>query len=105
MRIRIYETDFEGRPVDCTGEFYRGENALDIIDGMKMNPFTSGMPPHAFMEQILDAVGQKDFVLPSDPLEAANTFLQRLTSLGYAKFELEDSELDTSTPEASGEKS
>ena len=39
MKIRIYETDFDGRPVDCTGEFFSGPTALAVVEGMKMNPF------------------------------------------------------------------
>ncbi len=39
MKIRIYETDFEGNPVECTGEYFSGRTALDIVNAMKMNPF------------------------------------------------------------------
>ena len=27
MKIRIYETDFDGRPVDCSGEYFSGKTA------------------------------------------------------------------------------
>ena len=39
MKIRIHDTDFDGNPVGCTGEFFRGATALDIVVSMKMNPF------------------------------------------------------------------
>ena len=41
MKIRIYETDFEGNPVECTGDFFSGATALDIVNAMKMNPFNA----------------------------------------------------------------
>ena len=39
MKIRIHETDFEGRPLDCSGEFFSGKTALDIVERMSINPF------------------------------------------------------------------
>ena len=41
MKIRIYETDFEGNSVECTGDFFPGATALDIVNAMKMNPFNA----------------------------------------------------------------
>ena len=49
MKIRIYETDFEGNPVECTGDFFSGATALDIVNAMKMNPFQARMTPLDFM--------------------------------------------------------
>ena len=43
MKIRIYETDFKGNPVECTGEFSSGPAALAIVEAMKMRPFTAGL--------------------------------------------------------------
>jgi len=99
MKIRIHETDFEGHPVECTGEFYCGKTALDIVEQMKMNPFTGSMEPIAFMRQIFDANGQREFALPEDDQEkAAMLFLQRLTATGFARYELDDGELDVEHP-------
>lgn len=98
MKIRIHDTDFEGNPVDCTGEFFRGKTALDIVEGMKMNPFNAHLVPLEFMRQTLDSINQEQFILPDVPETAAVTFLQRLTILGFAKFELDDNELDTGHP-------
>ena len=98
MKIRIYETDFEGRPVDCTGEFFSGPTALDIVEGMTMNPFQSHLTPHKFMEQTLATIGEKEFSLPEDPETAALAFLQKLTALGYAEFAIDKGELDTQHP-------
>ena len=98
MKIRIYETDFDGRPVECSGEYFSGKTALDIVEGMTLNPFQSHLTPHKFMEQTLATIGEKSFSLPEDPETAALTFLQKLTALGYAEFALDDGELDTQHP-------
>ena len=98
MKIRIHETDFEGRPLDCSGEFFSGKTALDVIEGMSMNPFQSHLTPHGFMEQTLATIGEKEFSLPEDPETAALAFLQKLTALGYAEFAIDKGELDTQHP-------
>ena len=95
MKIRIHETDFEGHPLDCSGEFFSGKTALDIVERMSMNPFQSHLTPNGFMAEMLAAIGQKAFPLPEDLETAAIAFLQRLTALGYAKFELDDGEFVT----------
>lgn len=93
MKIRIHDTDFEGNPVDCTGEFFTGATALEIVEAMKQNPFNSHLAPLAFMRQTLSFVGQENYELPTDPAKAAQLFLQRLTVLGFAHYELEDTDL------------
>ena len=95
MKIRIYETDFDGRPVDCTGEFFSGPTALAVVEGMKMNPFQNHLAAQEFMGQLLVTIGEKEFSLPEDPEKAAQAFLQKLTALGYAEFALDEGELDT----------
>ena len=98
MKIRIYETDFDGRPVEYSGEYFSGKTALDIVEGMTLNPFQSHLTPHGFMEQTLATIGEKEFSLPEDPETAALAFLQKLTALGYAEFALDKGELDTQHP-------
>ena len=98
MKIRIYETDFDGRPVDCSGEYFSGKTALDIVEGMTMNPFQSHLTPHKFMEKTLATIGEKSFSLPEDPETAALAFLQKLTALDFAEFTLDEGELDTQHP-------
>ena len=98
MKIRIYETDFEGNPVDCTGDFYSGMTALNLVESMKMNPFQNHLTVHDFMGQLLATIGEKEFSLPEDPETAAIAFLQRLTALGYAEFAIDKGELDTQHP-------
>ena len=98
MKIRIYETDFDGRPVDCSGEYFSGKTALDIVEGMTLNPFQSHLTPIEFMEQTLATIGEKEFSLPEDPETAALAFLQKLTALGFAEFTLDEGELDTQHP-------
>ena len=93
MRIRIYETDFEGHPVECTGEFFSGPSALAIVEAMKMSPFTASLDPLDFMRQVLDGIGQKKFELSGPPEKAAVAFLQRLTALNFAGYEPEVEEL------------
>ena len=95
MKIRIYETDFEGNPVECTGEFFSGATALDIVNAMKMNPFNAHLEPLAFMRRTLKSIGQEKFPLPEDAESAALFFIQRLAVLGFAKFEIDKGELDT----------
>ena len=101
MRIRIYETDFEGHPVECTGEFFSGPSALAIVEAMKMSPFTASLDPLVFMRRVLDGIGQADFELTGPPEKAAIVFLQRLTALGFAGYDLEADELKIS-PGAAG---
>ena len=98
MKIRIYETDFDGRPVDCSGEYFSGKTALDIVEGMTLNPFQSHLNPFEFMEQTLATIGEKEFSQPEDPETAALAFLQKLTALGYAEFAIDKGELDTQHP-------
>lgn len=93
MQIRIYETDFEGHPVECTGEYFSGLTALAIVEAMKMDPFNAGLAPVEFMRQLLYAIEQKNFPLADDPEKAAVAFLQRLSALGYAEYVLEPHEL------------
>ena len=93
MRIRIYETDFEGHPVECTGEFFSGPSALAIVEAMKMSPFTASLDPLDFMRRVLDGIGQADFELTGPPEKAAIVFLQRLTALNFAEYELEKDEV------------
>ena len=95
MKIRIYETDFEGNPVECTGDFFSGATALDIVNAMKMNPFQASRTPLDFMRWMLASIGQEKFALPDDEGKAALLFLQRLTTLGYARFEPDANEVDT----------
>ena len=98
MKIRIYETDFEGNPVECTGDFFSGATALDIVNAMKMNPFQASRTPLEFMRWMLASIGQEKFVLPDDEGKAALLFLQRLTTLGYATFVLDADEVDLEHP-------
>ena len=86
MQIRIYDTDFEGNPVECTGDRFSGKTALDIVTAMGMNPFNAHLEPMEFMRQILDP-------LPDDAEKAAGQFLQRLAVCGYAEFELADGDI------------
>ena len=76
MKIRIYETDFEGNPVECTGDFFSGATALDIVNAMKMNPFQASRTPLEFMRWMLASIGQEKFALPDNEGKAALLFLQ-----------------------------
>lgn len=87
MNIRIYETDFNGNQIKCTGEYFSGKNASEIVNSMKMNPFQSALTPLEYMHIILSRIGQLDFTLSDDENVAAHEFLQRLVQLGYAEFD------------------
>ena len=46
----------------------------------------------------------EDFALPEDePAKAAQAFLQRLTALGFAHYEIDEGELDADHPAEAGE--
>ena len=98
MKIRIYETDFEGNPVECTGDFFSGATALDIVNAMKMNPFQASRTPLDFMRRMLASIGQEKFALPDDEEKASLLFLQRLTTLGYATFVIDANEISAEQP-------
>lgn len=98
MKIRINETDFEGNPVECTGDFFFGATALDIVNVMKMNPFQASRTPLEFMRWMLASIGQEKFALPDDEGKAALQFLQHLTTLGYATFVIDANEVDLEHP-------
>lgn len=100
MRIRIYETDFEGNPVDCTGEFLQGATALAIVEKMQMNPFTASLKPLDFMQQTLNKISENEVILPNDEEQGASIFLQKLATLGFANFEIDEDELDIDNPTA-----
>lgn len=99
MLIRIHEATDDGHPVECTGDFFQGQTALDVVEGMKLNPFTASLSPLEFMRQVLDFYGQSDFMLPEDEDRAAVMFLQRLAATGWARFELEPDEYDPGNSE------
>ena len=61
-----------------------------------MHPFTAHLDPIAFMRQVLDGIGQTDFELTGPPEKAAIVFLQRLTALNFAGYDLEPDELEIS---------
>ena len=71
---------------------------MDIVNAMKMNPFQASLTPLDFMRWMLAGIGQEKFDLPDDEGKAALLFLQRLTTLGYATFELDADEIDLEHP-------
>ena len=85
MKIRIHETDFDGIPVACTGEFFEGANATEIVEAMKKNPFQIDLTVEEYMRKTLDKIGQHDHPLTED--DAALEFLNLLAKLNYASFE------------------
>ena len=86
MKVRINETDLNGKPIHDSGEVLTGENHLDIVDGMKMSPFTAGLEPLAYMRDVLGRSGNPDFVLPDEPEAAAQAFLLKLAASGLVQF-------------------
>ena len=84
--------------MDCSGKYFSGKTALDVVEGMTLNPFQSHLTPIEFMEQTLASIGEKEFSLPEDPETAALAFLQKLTALGFAEFTIDEGELDTQHP-------
>ena len=89
MIIRIHCTDPDGRPVECTGDWFAGRNALEIVEGMMLHPFTTETATVPYMVRVLASIGLGEPELPTDPGEAANAFLERLLASGYAAWETE----------------
>ena len=98
MKIRITKQTLKAIPSNAPGEYFSGKTALDIVNAMKMNPFQAGLKPLDFMRWMLASIGQEKFDLPDDEGKAALLFLQRLTTLGYATFELDADEVDLEHP-------
>jgi len=84
MIIRIHETDLQGRPVRCTGEFIFGQTNSDIVEGMKLNPFTASMSQSDFMRRTPAGIGIA-LPLADDPELAAGQFLWALVGNKYAE--------------------
>jgi len=89
MITRIHETDLQGRPVRCTGEFFFGQTNSDIVEGMKLNPFTASMSQADFMRQTLAGIGIP-IQLADNPELAAEQFLWALVANKYAEFYTEE---------------
>jgi len=94
MKVRINETDLNGKPIHDSGEVLTGENHLDIVDGMKMSPFTAGLEPLAYMRDVLARSGAPGFPLPDEPEAAAKAFLLKLAATGLVQF-IEDNPYPT----------
>jgi len=86
MKVRINETDMSGKPIHDSGEVLEGQNYLEIVDGMKLSPFTVSLDPLAYMRDVLDRAGQTGLVLPDEPEAAAQAFLLKLAAMGFAQF-------------------
>ena len=89
MKVRVNETDLNGKPIYDSGEILSGESHLDIVEGMKIAPFTVTLEPLPYMRDVLARTGNPDFQLPEEPEAAARAFLLKLASSGFVQF-LED---------------
>jgi hypothetical protein len=89
MKVRVNETDLNGKPIHDSGEILSGESHLDIVEGMKIAPFTVNLEPLPYMRDVLARTGNPDFQLPEEPEAAAKVFLLKLASSGFVQF-LED---------------
>jgi len=85
MTIRLHETDYNGKPVAFTGEYFHGKTAADIVDAMKKNPFQIGLTRQQYMQSVLDKIGK--FTLTEEDAELE--FLNILAKHNYATFEEE----------------
>ncbi|MDD5698130.1 MAG: DUF5049 domain-containing protein [Victivallaceae bacterium] len=89
MKVRVNETDLNGKPIYDSGEILSGENHLDIVEGMKIAPFTVNLEPLPYMRDVLARTGSPGFPLPDEPEAAAKAFLLKLAASGFVQF-LED---------------
>ena len=56
MVIRVHEADSNG-PIAGSGEVFRG-GALDVVQGMMLNPFNASLRPVEYMRKTLKAIGR-----------------------------------------------
>jgi hypothetical protein len=89
MKVRVNETDLNGKPIYDSGEILSGESHLDIVEGMKIAPFTVTLEPLPYMRDVLARTGSPGFPLPEEPEAAAKAFLLKLAASGFVQF-LED---------------
>jgi hypothetical protein len=89
MKVRVNETDLNGKPIYDSGEILSGESHLDIVEGMKIAPFTVNLEPLPYMCDVLARTGSPGFPLPDEPEAAAKAFLLKLAASGFVQF-LED---------------
>ncbi len=86
MKVRVNECGCDGKPVAESGEVLEGASHLDIVEGMKLSPFTAGVETRPYMEEVLRNIKQEGFALPDGAEAAAQSFLLKLASLGYVQF-------------------
>lgn len=82
MVIRVHEADSNG-PIAGSGEVFRG-GALDVVQGMMLNPFNASLRPVEYMRKTLRGIGLGDVALPEDAEAAAAVFIGVLIKSGYA---------------------
>lgn len=84
MLIRVHEADLQGHPIANSGDVFGGVRAMDIVEGMQLNPFNASIEPVVYMRKTLATIGYGDVVLPDDAEEAAEVFLDVLIKAGFA---------------------
>jgi hypothetical protein len=84
MTIQIHDTDFNGKPLAGTGEYFKGKTATDIVNKIKKNPFQIDLTPGQFMRKVLNRIGKKDYRLTEK--DSALEFLNVLAINNYATF-------------------
>ena len=82
--MRIFDTDFDGTPVSFTSEFNTGNEQIDIVEAMKLDPFNASIQTIKFVENILTKLKLK-VDLPNAPNDATAVFINTLISNGYAQ--------------------
>jgi len=86
MRVRFFETDYDGIPVPCSGDYFSGNNASEIVEKMKMNPFQGSMSVKDFIMDMLARTGIGNAGLPEDENFLAEWFIGLMVKNGYAEY-------------------
>jgi len=92
MKVVIYDTTLEGKPLDASGTVFEGRDSLTIAEQMReQTPFTARLAPRVYMTEVLASFEGDDLKpLPEHLDQAADAFLMRLATLGLLAFLPED---------------
>jgi hypothetical protein len=92
IKAQIHEATLDGIPLDDTGAIIEGNDALEVIEAMKLkSPFTTDMTEHEYIDYVLSKIMSEG---ESTKLNATE-FLSKLAEKGFLSF-LPDEPLETS---------
>jgi len=76
MKILIYSTKLDGKPIEAAGKFIEGKNALELAQIMaSQTPFTADGTTEDYMAGVLAQIGEE--VKPCTPEEFLSILARR----------------------------